>query len=61
MAIDARYATSAIGSSHRKPTDYFGGDQEKFAPTKTAGYTSVSHFRLALVLSAFFTAAHLQQ
>jgi hypothetical protein len=40
MTIDARYAASAIGSSHRKPTDLFGGDLEKFALTETAGYSA---------------------
>jgi hypothetical protein len=40
MAIDARYAASASGSSRRKPTDLFGGDLEKFARTETAGYSA---------------------
>jgi hypothetical protein len=33
MTIEARYAASATGSSHRKPTDLSGGDLEKFALT----------------------------
>jgi hypothetical protein len=40
MTIDARYAASASGSSHRKPTDLFGGDLEKIALTETAGYSA---------------------
>jgi hypothetical protein len=40
MTIDARYAASASGSSHRKPTNLFGGDLEKFALTETAGYSA---------------------
>jgi hypothetical protein len=41
--VYARYAASASGSSsHRKPTDVFGGDLEKFALTETAGYSAWS-------------------
>jgi hypothetical protein len=42
MTIDARYAASASGSLHRKPTDLFGGELEKFARTETAGYSACS-------------------
>jgi hypothetical protein len=44
MTMDARYAASASGSSHIKPTDLFGGELEKFALTETAGY-SACHIR----------------
>jgi hypothetical protein len=40
MPIDALYAASTSGSSHRKPTYLFGGDLEKFVLTETAGYSA---------------------
>jgi hypothetical protein len=40
MTIDARHAAKASGSSHRKPTDLFGGNLEKFALIETAGYSA---------------------
>jgi hypothetical protein len=40
MTIDVRYAASLSGNSHRKPSELFGGDLEKFALTETAGYSA---------------------
>jgi hypothetical protein len=39
MTIDARYAAQ-WQLSHRKPTDLFDGDLEKFDRTETAGYSA---------------------
>jgi hypothetical protein len=40
MCNDNRREVRSLGQwqqSHGKPTDFFGGDLEKFAPTETAG------------------------
>jgi hypothetical protein len=41
-----------VAASHRKPSDLFGGDLEKFAPTETAGYSawiaSVANFNVCV-------------
>jgi hypothetical protein len=50
MTIDARHAASISGSSHRKPSDLFGGGLEKFAPTETAGYSACSLSDVSIVV-----------